>query len=98
MALGAQRQDVLGSIFGEGARLTLAGLAVGAICAAGLSHVIRNLLYGVTANDPLVYCGAAALLAIVALIAAYPPARRASRVDRCWACGKTKVGRLSSAQ
>ncbi len=61
MALGAQRQDVLGSIFGEGARLTLAWLAVGAICAAVLSRVIRNLLYGVTANDPLVYCGAEVL-------------------------------------
>jgi predicted permease len=81
MALGAQRRDVLGSILGEGARLTLAGLAIGAICAAALSRVVGNLLYGVTANDPPAYAGAALLLGVVALIAAYLPARRASRVD-----------------
>jgi ABC-type antimicrobial peptide transport system permease subunit len=81
MALGARRQDVLASILREGARLTLAGLAVGAICAAVLSRIVGNLLYGVTANDPLTYCGAALLLAVVALIAAYLPARRASRID-----------------
>lgn len=81
MALGAQRQDVLVSILAEGVRLTLTGLAVGAICAAVLSRVVGNLLYGVTVNDPLTYCGAAVLLAVVASIAAYLPARRASRVD-----------------
>lgn len=81
MALGAQRQDVLVSILAEGARLTFTGLAVGAICAAVLSRVVGNLLYGVTVNDPLTYCGAAVLLGVVALIAAYLPARRASRVD-----------------
>jgi putative ABC transport system permease protein len=81
MALGARRLDVLGSILGEGARLTLAGLTVGAICAVVLSRVVGNLLYGVTPHDPLTYCGAALLLAVVALIAAYLPAHRASRVD-----------------
>jgi putative ABC transport system permease protein len=81
MALGARRLDVLGSILGEGARLTLAGLAVGAICAAVLSRVVGNLLYGVTPHDPLTYWGAAQLLAVVAFIAAYLPAHRASRVD-----------------
>jgi putative ABC transport system permease protein len=81
MALGAQRQDVLVSILAEGARLTLTGLAAGAICAAVLSRVVGDLLYGVTVNDPLTYCGAAVLLAVVALIAAYLPARRAARID-----------------
>ncbi len=81
MALGAEQRDVLGSILGEGARLAAAGLALGAICAAVLSRVVGNLLYGVTTGDPLTYAGAAVLLGVVALIAAYLPARRASRVD-----------------
>jgi len=57
------------------------GLAVGAICAAVLSRVVANLLYGVTVYDPLTYCAAAVLLAVVASIAVYLPARSASRVD-----------------
>ena len=81
MALGAQPRDVLTSILGEGARLAVTGLALGAICAVALSRVVGNLLYGVTAGDPLTYASAAALLGGVALIAAYLPARRASMVD-----------------
>jgi len=81
MALGARPRDVLGSILGEGARLAIAGLALGAICATVLSRVVVNLLYRVTPGDHLTYAAAAALLGGVALIAAYIPARRASRVD-----------------
>jgi putative ABC transport system permease protein len=81
MALGAQPRDVLSSILGEGARLAAAGLALGAICTTVLSRVVAKLLYGVTAADPVSYAGAAVLLGGVALIAAYIPARRASRVD-----------------
>ncbi len=81
LALGAQPRDVLSSMLGEGARLAAAGLALGAIGAAVLSRVVVNLLYGVTAGDPLTYAGAAVLLGAVALIAVCLPARRASRVD-----------------
>jgi putative ABC transport system permease protein len=81
LALGAQPRDVLSAMLGEGARLAAAGLALGAIGAAVLSRVVVNLLYGVTAGDPLTYAGAAALLGAVALIAVCLPARRASRVD-----------------
>jgi len=76
MALGAQSRDVLNCILGEGARLALAGLALGAICASALSRVVVNLLYGVSAGDPLTYAGAAVLLGGVTLIAAYLPAPR----------------------
>jgi putative ABC transport system permease protein len=81
MALGAQRRDVLRSILSQGARLTLAGLALGIVCAIALSRVVVKFLYGVTSADPLTYAGAAALLGAVAVAAAYLPARRASRVD-----------------
>lgn len=81
MALGAQPRDVLRSTLGEGARLALAGLALGVVCAIALSHFVSNLLYGVSAGDPLTYAGVAALLGAVASIAAFLPARRASKVD-----------------
>lgn len=81
MALGAEPRHVLTSILGEGARLVIAGLALGAICAAALSRIVENLLYGVTAGDPWTYAGAAILLGTVALIAAYLPAQRAASVD-----------------
>jgi putative ABC transport system permease protein len=81
MALGAQPRDVFRSMLVEGAWLAGAGLALGAVGAAPLSHIVASLLYGVTKGDPLTYAGAAALLGGVALIAAYLPARRASRVD-----------------
>jgi putative ABC transport system permease protein len=81
MALGAQPRDVLRSTLGQGARLVLAGLALGVVCAMGLSRFVANLLYGVSAGDLTTYAAAAVLLAGVALIATYVPARRASRID-----------------
>ena len=81
MALGAQPGHVLRSMLGQGARLALAGLALGLICAVGVSRLLTKLLYGVGASDPLTYAGVSALLGTVALVAAYVPARRAARVD-----------------
>jgi putative ABC transport system permease protein len=81
MALGAEARDVLRMVIGEGFKLTVAGLALGLAVAFALSSLIASQLFGVAATDPLTYAGVALLLAMVALVACYIPARRASRVD-----------------
>jgi putative ABC transport system permease protein len=81
MALGAEARDVLRMVIGEGFKLTVTGLALGLAVAFALSHLIASQLFGVTATDPLTYGGVAMLLAMVAVVACYIPARRASRVD-----------------
>jgi predicted permease len=81
MALGAQRGDVLRSILGQAARLTLMGVVLGTLGAFASSRLLTTLLYGVKAGDPLTYAGAAAVLALVTLAATFFPAHRASRVD-----------------
>jgi predicted permease len=83
VALGAQKADVLRLILGQGARLTMFGVAIGLIAAAGLTQLMAkySLLYAVNAIDPVAFGGAAIVLAVVALAACYIPARRAMRVD-----------------
>jgi putative ABC transport system permease protein len=81
IALGAQRRDVLRLVLAQGTRLTLLGLALGVLAALALSRLLATLLFGVTATDPLTFAGVAALLAFVALLACFIPARRATRVD-----------------
>jgi putative ABC transport system permease protein len=81
MALGAEPRKVLHSILGQGACLAVLGLLVGVVSAIALSRFVTKLLYGVSPGDLMTYTLAAALLGGVALIAAYVPARRASRVD-----------------
>jgi putative ABC transport system permease protein len=81
MALGATRRHVLGLVLGQGARLTLLGVALGTVGALALSRVIASLLYGITATDPLTFLAVPAVLATVAVLASYAPARRAMRVD-----------------
>jgi putative ABC transport system permease protein len=81
MALGAQPLTILGLIVGRGARLALAGIVVGAAGALALTRLLASLLYGVRPTDPLTFAGVAFLLAFVALLACYIPARRAMRVD-----------------
>jgi putative ABC transport system permease protein len=81
IALGAANRDVLRLVIGEGFKLTVAGLALGLAASFALSRLIAGQLFGVTATDPLTYAGVAALLAMVAMLACYIPARRAARVD-----------------
>jgi putative ABC transport system permease protein len=81
IALGAQRRDVLRFVLGQGTRLTLFGLVLGIAAALGITRLSASLLFGISATDPLTFAGAAALLASVALLACFIPARRATRVD-----------------
>lgn len=81
MALGAEQRQVLGMVMREGALLAAGALVVGVFAAASLSRFLVELLFEVSATDPVTYVGVGALLATVAVLAAYVPARRATRVD-----------------
>jgi putative ABC transport system permease protein len=81
MALGAARGDVLRLVIGHGARMALVGVVIGIAAALGLTRLMVNQLFGVSAHDPLTFVGVAALLIVVAVGACYIPARRAMRVD-----------------
>ncbi len=81
MALGAQRRDVLHLILGQGAKLALLGLGIGAVLALLLTRLIASLLYSVSPTDPLTFGAVAIVMLGVAVTACYIPARRAMRVD-----------------
>ena len=81
LALGASSRDVLKIVLGEAMILTGLGLLVGIAAALVLSRYLKTLLYGVGGFDPLTYTIGAATVILAALLAAYPPARRATRID-----------------
>ena len=81
MALGAQRKDVLTLVLSEGVKLVLLGAAIGIAAALGLTRLMADLLYGVSATDPLTFAAVPIVLLGVAMLACYIPARRAMRVD-----------------
>jgi putative ABC transport system permease protein len=81
MALGAQRRGVVAMIVIQGMKLTLIGLTIGLAGALLATRLIASLLFQVTPNDPMVLTAAAVLLAAIALLASYLPARRASALD-----------------
>jgi predicted permease len=81
VALGAKQSDVMRWVLGAGARMALLGVGIGIAAALALTRLMTNLLYGISAADPITFVGVAALLTLVAFAACYIPARRAMRVD-----------------
>jgi predicted permease len=81
MALGASRQAVLGMIIRQGMAVATVGAAIGVAGALTLSRVMRSMLFGVQGSDPLTFAAVSLMLAAIALVATYLPARRAARID-----------------
>jgi ABC-type antimicrobial peptide transport system permease subunit len=81
MALGAARADVLRLVVGQALRLTLIGMGIGLAGAYAVTRLMASLLFGVSASDPPTFVGVTVILALSALVAAWLPAERATRVD-----------------
>jgi putative ABC transport system permease protein len=81
MALGAERQDVLRMVLGQGIVLTLAGVGIGVAGALALTRFLGSLLFGIRPNDPATFVAVLLVMTVVALLASYIPARRATKVD-----------------
>ena len=81
LALGAQTSNVLKLILGQGLRLALVGVALGVLAAVAFTRLLKGLLFGISASDPLTFAAIAVLLVVVALLACWIPARRATKVD-----------------
>ncbi|HEY6120510.1 MAG TPA: FtsX-like permease family protein, partial [Pyrinomonadaceae bacterium] len=81
MALGARSLDILRLVLQQGLSLLVVGIVIGVLGAFALTRFMRTLLFEITATDPLTYSGVVALLAVIALLACYIPARRATKVD-----------------
>lgn len=81
MALGAGRGSVISLVMKDAALLVTTGIAIGLVCALALAHTAASLLFGLSSYDALTFCAAALLLAAVAALGSYLPARRASRLD-----------------
>jgi putative ABC transport system permease protein len=81
MALGATKRDIIKLVVGEGLILMVAGVGIGLAAALALTRFLSSILFGVSATDPVAFVAVSAALAIVALIACYIPARRATKVD-----------------
>jgi len=81
IALGAQRQNVLRLVLGDGLKMAVAGVAVGLLAAFGLTRLLTGMVYGVSTTDPATFSTIAVLLVVIASLASYLPARRATKVD-----------------
>jgi ABC-type antimicrobial peptide transport system permease subunit len=83
MALGAERRDVIRLVLARALRIIAAGLIVGLTGAAGMTRLLQTFLFGVTPADPTAFTIVPLLLMAVGLLAAWLPARRATRIDPC---------------
>jgi predicted permease len=81
MALGARPRELMLLIVGQGLKLSVAGGALGLLCAAALGQVLSSLLYGISGRDPIAFAAVAVLTLITTTLACYVPARRASQAD-----------------
>jgi putative ABC transport system permease protein len=81
MALGAQSGDVVKLVMGQGMKHALIGVAIGLVASLALTRTMKTLLFGVSATDPITFAAIALLLTVVALLACWIPARRATKVD-----------------
>jgi ABC-type antimicrobial peptide transport system permease subunit len=81
MALGAPAAGIFGLVIRQGLRLILVGIVIGVPSALFATEVLSALLFGVSGTDPVTFVGMPLLLAAVAIVACYVPARRATRVD-----------------
>jgi putative ABC transport system permease protein len=81
VALGAQKRNILSLVIGQGVRLVAVGAVIGIAGAFAATRLVSNLLFGVTATDPATFVGVSLLLVLVAILASWLPARRATKVD-----------------
>jgi ABC-type antimicrobial peptide transport system permease subunit len=81
MALGAQPRDILHLVVGHGLLLVGVGIAVGLVAALGLSRLMTRLLFGISSTDPVTFIAVPLALGVMALIASYVPALRATKID-----------------
>ena len=81
LALGARPADVVSLVVGRGARMALAGVAIGLLLSLAVGRMLQGILYGVGGSDRVAFVGMAALLCATVLLASWLPARRAARVD-----------------
>ena len=81
VAIGAHGSQVMRLVTAEGMRLATLGAAIGLLAALGLTRLMKNLLFGVTPTDPITLLGSTVVLLVMALLACYIPARRATSAD-----------------
>jgi putative ABC transport system permease protein len=81
MALGAQRGDVMRLVLAQGGKISAAGIVIGSAASVVLTRLMAKLLYSVSVVDPATFAVVAFVLALIAMVASYIPARRTLRVD-----------------